>query len=88
MFEFFSKDIYGGVAVYTFEVLNMNHESLGKAIIIIGNGRHDAGLVFKKELNASDVYETIEDFRQLLDWDLIKIDEPHDRIILAEITYK
>lgn len=88
MFDFFSKDVYGKVAIYTFNVLNTNRDNLGKAVIIVGDERHDAGLIFKEEVNLMDVYDIIEDFRQLLDWDLIKIDEPHERIILAEITYR
>ena len=88
MFEFKDKDVYGNVAVYTFNVLDKNHNNLGKAVIVVGDGRHDAGLVFKERIKTIDVYEIIEDFRGLLDSDLIKIDEPHERIILAEICYR
>lgn len=88
MFEFKDKNIYGNVATYTFNVLDENHNNLGKAVIIVGDGRHDAGLVFEKGINTIDVYEIIENFRELLDSDLIKIDEPHEKIILAEIYYR
>ena len=88
MFEFKDKNIYGNVAIYTFNVLNENHNNLGKAVIVVGDGRHDAGLVFEKRIKTIDVYEIIENFRELLDSDLIKIDEPHEKIILAEIYYK
>ena len=88
MFELNDKNVYGNVAIYTFNVLDKNINNLGKAVIIVGEGRHDAGLVFEEGIKATDVYEIIEDFRELLDSDLIKIDEPHERIILAEIYYK
>jgi hypothetical protein len=88
VFEFLIKETYGEVATYFFTVFNTNREELGKAVIVVGGGRHDAGLVFKKDIRVADVYDTIEDFRQLLEWDLIKIDEPHEKIILAEISYK
>lgn len=88
MFNFISKAIYGESVMYTFDVVDTNNNNLGKAIIIIGNGRHDAGLVFKEEIRLFDVYDIIEDFRRLLDLDLIRIDEPHERIILAEISYR
>ena len=88
MFRFKDKNIYGGVALYTFDVINKEEEILGEAGIVVGDGRHDAALILKAELKLTEAYTIIEDFRELLDHDLIKIDEPHERIILSEIVYR
>ena len=88
MFRFKDKKIYGNVVMYTFDVINKEEDILGEAEIVVGQGRHDAALILKAELDLNDAYQIIEDFRELLDYDLIKIDEPHERIILSEIIYR
>ena len=88
MFRFKDKNIYGNVVMYTFDVINKEEDILGEAGIVVGQGRHDAALILKAELDLNDAYQIIEDFRELLDYDLIKIDEPHERIILSEIIYR
>lgn len=88
MFEFLSKNIYGKLSFYTFNILNPDYEKVGTVGIAIGDGRHDAGIVFEKGVLVFDAYQYIEDLRELLDYDLIQLDEPHERIIISEIIYK
>ena len=88
MFRFKDKNRYGNVVMYTFDVINRNSDILGQAGIVVGDGRHDAALILKAELDLNEAYGIIEDFRELLDYDLIRIDEPHQRIILSEIIYR
>ena len=89
MFKFVNKvDVTEECFMYYFDVLTLEHFKVGTAIIMVGSGRHDASLIFDKGVTIEDAIPYIEDFRGLLDSDLIKIDEPHERIILAEICYK
>ena len=88
MFRFKDKKTFGGIALYTFDVINKDDEILGQAGIVVGSGRHDAALILKAELELNEAYTIIEDFRELLDYDLIRLDEPHERIILSEIIYR
>ncbi len=88
MFRFKDKNVYGNIALYSFDVINKDEDILGEAGIVVGDGRHDAALILKAELELTEAYGIIEDFRELLDYDLIRIDEPHERIILSEIVYR
>ena len=89
MFRFIDKDIYGEIVHYTFDILNPDYDIVGKVIIVVGLGQHHAGVVFdNSQIGPEDSYEYLEDLRELLDADLIQIDEPHDRIYIAEIVYE
>lgn len=89
MFEFIEKvDVAGKCFMYYFDVLTPEYLKIGTAIIEVGSGRHNASLIFDKGVTVEDAIPYIEDFRELLNSDLIKIDEKHERIILAEICYK
>ena len=89
MFKFIDKaGITGECFMYYFDVLAPDQSKVGTAIIMVGSGRHDASLIFDEDITVEYAIPYIEDFRGLLDSDLIKIDEPHERIILAEICYK
>ena len=89
MFRFIDKDIYGSDTIYTYEILTPEYDVIGKVMILISPTRHDAGIVFNRnKVGPADVYEYLEDLRELLDADLIQIDEPHNKIIISEITYE
>ena len=89
MYKFIDKDFYGEFVTYVFEILDPTNDVIGKIMIIVGGGRHDAGIVFNRnKIGPPDSCKYIEDFRQLLDYDLIQIDEPHERIIISEIVYE
>lgn len=89
MFRFIDKDVYGADTIYTYEILTSEYDVIGKVMILISSTRHDAGVVFNRnKVGPTDVYEYLEDLRELLDADLIQIDEPHNRIIISEITYE
>ena len=90
MFRFIDKDIFDSAAIYTFDVLDPTYTVVGKMIITVGSGRHDASLVFNRDKISGPLlaYEYIETARELLDADLILIEEEHNRIILAEIVYE
>ena len=89
MFKFINKvDVIEECFMYYFDVLEPDYFKIGTAIIMVGSGRHDASLIFDEDITIIDAIPYIENFRELLDSDLIKIDEPHERIVLAEICYK
>lgn len=89
MFKFIDKDIYGEMVHYHFDILNPDYDIVGKVIIVVGRGQHHAGVVFdNSQIGPEDSYEYLETLRELLDYDLIQIDEPHNRIIIAEIVYE
>jgi hypothetical protein len=87
MFEFQTKMVEEGKNFYMFNILDEDYEKVGSVGILIGDGRHDATIVFNEGFPTLDAYQYIEDLRGLLDRDLIELDEPHERIIIAEILY-
>ena len=90
MFRFIERERFEGTVIYTFDVLDKTYDIVGKMIITIGSGRHDAALVFNRDKINGPIlaYEYIETARELLDADLILIEEEHSRIILSEIVYE
>lgn len=89
MFKLIDKELYSGIVSYTYEIYDSDYDVIGKVMILVGLGRHDAGMVFNnRKVGPIDAYKYIESFRELLDNDYIDIDEPHDKIILAEIAYE
>lgn len=90
MFRFIDKDIYDGAAIYTFDVLDPEYDVVGKMLITIGSGRHDAALIFNRDkIGIVDAYPYINDLGELLYMDLIDIiEEEHEPIIIVEIAYE
>ena len=89
MFKLIDKELYKGIAAYTYEIYDSDHDVIGKIMILVGLGRHDAGIVFNnRKIGPVDACKYIEAFRELLDNDFIDIDEPHDKIIISEIVYE
>lgn len=90
MFRFIDKDIFDSAAIYTFDVLDPTYTVVGKMIITVGSGRHDAALIFNRDkIGIMDAYGYINDLEELLYMDLIDvIEEEHEQIILAEIVYE
>ena len=90
MFKLIEREVYGGAAIYTFDVLDKTYDTIGKMVITIGSGRHDAALVFNRDkIGIVEAYPYINDLRELLYMNLIDcIEEEHDSIILAEIVYE
>lgn len=90
MFYFLGKDRFDDVITYTFDILNPDKDAVGKIVIVIGEGRPFAGVVFDKtQVAPENSYEYLEALQELLDYDLLDcIDESHNKIFIAEIVYE